>query len=407
MKQFKQTYLVLLIVIGLVSLALYSTYAMFEANINTNNIITINTSISLNTGINEYQIITLDSNSTKTININLLNTREESLYYGIWYKVISGKNYDVEVYKVNTSDYSAVDMIGIKEQRNIKIALINNSNKKVTLELGLASSNATELNLQEDSTLIVQEIDADNIKTKTIGEYIKTQYKENDKNLYIDGDNAIYYGDNPNNYIIFNNELWRILGVYNNNLKIIKDESIGTYTYDAKSNNWGESSINRILNELYFESTKGECYKNSEVSECDFINKGLTQESRDNVEKTKSTLDKISLETFTDIKEIKLETTEEVENNITLISLDDYIKSFNCNEDLCLNGSYLTSNNLLLTTTNEFNNTVYHIAVNEDETLNINKINIDEYEIKPVLTLKEENYIKKGIGTKDNPYVLK
>ena len=64
-----------------------------------------------------------------------------------------------------------------------------------------------------------------------------------------------YYGANPNNYITFNGETWRIIGAFNNvddgtgkketRLKIIRDESIGDYSWDSSSNavNYG-SGVN-------------------------------------------------------------------------------------------------------------------------------------------------------------------
>ena len=36
-----------------------------------------------------------------------------------------------------------------------------------------------------------------------------------------------YIGSVPNNYITFNNETWRIIGVFDERIKIIRDESIG------------------------------------------------------------------------------------------------------------------------------------------------------------------------------------
>ena len=54
--------------------------------------------------------------------------------------------------------------------------------------------------------------------------------------------NIRYMGADPNNYVSFNNELWRIIGVFDvkssengqseKRLKIIRDESIGNYAWD-------------------------------------------------------------------------------------------------------------------------------------------------------------------------------
>ncbi len=97
----------------------------------------------------------------------------------------------------------------------------------------------------------------------------------------VNGTNDIYYanetdyrytGVNPNNYVWFNDELWRIIGVFddashevtNTNLvKLIKAESIGLYAvnatldykhdigYNTWENSTGGAELNRLLNDYY------------------------------------------------------------------------------------------------------------------------------------------------------------
>ena len=75
--------------------------------------------------------------------------------------------------------------------------------------------------------------------------------------------NLRYVGTSPNNYVNFNGEKWRIIGIMNNvedtngnkdaRLKLIRDESIGDYQWDsAVKNVWNSSSIKRELNENYY-----------------------------------------------------------------------------------------------------------------------------------------------------------
>ena len=53
---------------------------------------------------------------------------------------------------------------------------------------------------------------------------------KNQDELYEDEHGDIrYYGASPNNYVSFNNELWRIIGVIDGKIKIIRNESIGNY----------------------------------------------------------------------------------------------------------------------------------------------------------------------------------
>lgn len=63
-----------------------------------------------------------------------------------------------------------------------------------------------------------------------------------------------YVGSNPNNYVIFNNEQWRIVGLYGDNLKIIKaSPAISSIMYDENDDNtWANSSLKTYLNSTYY-----------------------------------------------------------------------------------------------------------------------------------------------------------
>ena len=62
-----------------------------------------------------------------------------------------------------------------------------------------------------------------------------------------------YKGANPNNYITFNNEMWRIISIDSNGLiKIMRNESIGKRAFDSGgSNDWETSDIKTYLNDTY------------------------------------------------------------------------------------------------------------------------------------------------------------
>lgn len=68
-----------------------------------------------------------------------------------------------------------------------------------------------------------------------------------------------YIGSSPNNFVSFNNELWRIVGIFTveneagskeKRFKIVRDQSIGNNTYGT--NNWTASSLNTYLNDTYY-----------------------------------------------------------------------------------------------------------------------------------------------------------
>ncbi len=81
--------------------------------------------------------------------------------------------------------------------------------------------------------------------------------------LYTDEHGDIrYYGASPNNYVSFNNELWRIIGVIDGKIKRIRNESIGNDAWASDdSNNWDNSSLKSYLNGDYYNSID-ETYRN-------------------------------------------------------------------------------------------------------------------------------------------------
>ena len=110
-----------------------------------------------------------------------------------------------------------------------------------------------------------------------------------------------YYGANPNNYVTFNDETWRIIGAFNNvddgtgnketRLKIIRNESIGNYSYDSSAstvnngygvNDWSKADLMTELNTLYYNSTSGTCYngRNNASTTCNFTSTGLDSTAR-------------------------------------------------------------------------------------------------------------------------------
>ena len=121
-----------------------------------------------------------------------------------------------------------------------------------------------------------------------------------------------YIGADPNNYVKFNDELWRIVGVFDvddgtgkieKRMKIIRNESIGEYSWDNKDtstgaennwgkNNWSDARLNYLLNpghesetyggSLYWNRKSGTCYSgdNNATESCDFTSTGLTDSAK-------------------------------------------------------------------------------------------------------------------------------
>ena len=100
-----------------------------------------------------------------------------------------------------------------------------------------------------------------------------------------------YEGKNPNNYIWFNNEYWRIIGVFdsashgqsNKNLvKIIRDDVLDGLAWNkSNTNDWETSSLKSLLNGAYYNAqdgtNSGYCYGYSTpaTANCDYTKRGI------------------------------------------------------------------------------------------------------------------------------------
>ena len=105
-----------------------------------------------------------------------------------------------------------------------------------------------------------------------------------------------YEGKNPNNYIWFNNEYWRIIGVFDsashgqsgkNLVKIIRDNVLGGLAWDkSNTTNWNTSSLKSLLNGAYYNATDGTnsgyCYgySTTATANCDYTKRGIQSSYR-------------------------------------------------------------------------------------------------------------------------------
>ena len=82
-------------------------------------------------------------------------------------------------------------------------------------------------------------------------------------------ENIRYEGANPNNYVSFNDELWRIIGVFGDKIKLIRSEQLGRLSWDGSDssvnsgfgvNEWSQADLKEYLNTMYYGGTSVTCY---------------------------------------------------------------------------------------------------------------------------------------------------
>ncbi len=99
-----------------------------------------------------------------------------------------------------------------------------------------------------------------------------------------------YEGKNPNKYVWFNNEYWRIIGVFDssshgqsgNLVKIIRADVLDGLPWDKPSaNDWTAANLNKLFNGAYYNAQdgtgSGNCYGeiDTATANCDYTKKGI------------------------------------------------------------------------------------------------------------------------------------
>ena len=178
-----------------------------------------------------------------------------------------------DVAKINDEDYASC-IISFDSEGIAKVNITGKGKFD-----GLKITNGTKENAE------VKEITKPTYGMKAT-EYITNLLEYDGEGLKIDNtsdQNIRYYGSDPNNYVSFNNELWRIIGVFGNNVKLVRSEKLGNLSWDSSDesinggtgiNQWGESTyedgneyagadLKNYLNTMYYGGTEVTCYGGS------------------------------------------------------------------------------------------------------------------------------------------------
>ena len=156
-----------------------------------------------------------------------------------------------DVAKINDEDYASC-IITFDNEGNANVSITGKGKFK-----GLKITNGTKDNAE------VKEITKPTYGMKAT-EYITNLLEYDGEGLKIDNTsdaNIRYYGSNPNNYVSFNNELWRIIGIFKDNVKLIRKDSLGWLSWDSSDgsinggwgvNEWSASDLKNYLNTMYY-----------------------------------------------------------------------------------------------------------------------------------------------------------
>ena len=180
----------------------------------------------------------------------------------------------IGAYIQNGDDYTPTNEIpssGYEFNSEKSYCTVNNENIDVTLNYDMETQTISVVPLTTKGTKCYLYFD----EASSATDVIEDIYEENQDILAYDGtadNNLRYIGANPNNYVYFNCddynnpnsntcELWRIIGIFNDNshgisgeklVKLIRNDSLGNIDWDSdRTNNWSTASLQTTLNGDY------------------------------------------------------------------------------------------------------------------------------------------------------------
>lgn len=158
----KQIYLLVVIIVGIIALSVYSTYALFTFESSTSNVVNIHIakSLTIQEDVYEYQQVTIPSKGVSTTDVDIYNDLDYDVCYSIWYKFVD-KELDNEKVKIFQISDNTITSSGVMEPMNkirVKIGIINDLDKDVKINLGTSASKSEtgscSLNLSNDKKII-------------------------------------------------------------------------------------------------------------------------------------------------------------------------------------------------------------------------------------------------------------
>ena len=210
-----------------------------------------------------------------------------------------------------------------------------------------------------------------------------------------------FTGANPNNYITFNNETWRIISVEcDGRIKIMRIDIIANIVWDeTNSNNWARpATLNTYLNETYYNSLNS--IAKSQIVASNFSIGG-------------DTWDNNNMST-----QVSNENSNKWYGNIALPTLSEYIRTnsnkskcgtvslINDNYSSCVSTGWMDNNDIwrVLTPYSGNSNSVFYI--NSYGNINYMRVYDSQDAVRPVVYLSSEVKITGGNGTQSNPYTI-
>ena len=204
----KRIYILLVAILSIAAASIYSTYAIFTLEKQSDNIVSIRTpdTLSISSSTYEYRQANVPKDSYITTDVDIYNNFNYELCYSIWYKTNGGS---VKIYENTADSLTTSGIIGAITSKRINLIIVNDNDYDVKVNIGVAyakNEGTCELNISLDKSQITSTIDAKSLndtlinetKTKNIEASYLT-YKDITNELVLSG-NSTYYVANEFTY---------------------------------------------------------------------------------------------------------------------------------------------------------------------------------------------------------------
>ena len=382
---FSKIYMIGMILITLLVVGGYFSYAMFTVTKEKRNAISIvtgNLTYKLEVDGSEGNKLTVGAGETKEFTVTLSNPNNRTARFNFYYEgslpsgaeagYKTGEGINIPMEEVG-SNLTASGSAG--SSNTYKIRVKNGSSSSVTITLGVSVGlDYNDLSLPSNGHLFEE------IKKETVADYVLDDPGPNG-DTYDDGVDTFITGTDPNNYIWYSGKLWRAVSVNKKakTTKLVTQWNISAIEYSSGSTAFEGSYMEDWLNDTTVDGFLGNLR--------DYENFIVTDSVWD------ATMDATSLGSIT-----RPNGTTTVTAFVGLLNMYEYQSSNDGSTDGYLNNGltwwtltpYSTS---YVRNVNSYGNASYYIPANA-------------YGVRPSINLKSNVKIVDGDGTIDNPYRL-
>ncbi len=378
---FSKIYMIVMIIITLLILGSYFSYAMFTVTKEKSNAISIvtgNLTYKLEVDGVEGNVLNVPANSSKEFIVTLSNPNNRIARFNFYYMGDIPSNVymgylDEEGYNITPIEeginLEQVGTIGSSNTYIIKVT--NNSNSELTINLGVSVGlDYNDLNLPNNGHLF----------DKYVVELSQILLSDKDNNINTtDSEQTFITGEEPDNYIWYSGKLWRAVSVdpSDNSVKLVTEWTIATIPYSSGSTAFEGSYMKEWLNDTSADGFLGNLRDYESFIKTD---------SKWNATMTSST-DKPSKTTL-------------VTAPVGLLNIYEYVMSYS---GITAEVGYLNNGLQWWALTPQNSSVVRHIYY--DGKIYSNNPQY-AFGIRPAINLKSSVKIVDGDGTIDNPYRL-